>query len=392
MQKLFDRPIFTTARELTLVQQVYTIVREEIHSGHWQVGDRLPSISVLADQTQISTWPIKKAFEMLRKDGYVRQDGRAGTFLISINPKGSGTIGTLGIAMLLGEGTGHWKTEQFTQGRLARILDSAAERKYLTEVKYIKEDADWKDLDRIGCVFGKEVKGIISLHPFPHQDYFDLPEDRIPFVYWGSNSSECLPLVAGDTHNGFYRLTKQMIEKGHEHIVCLYNPRESERENANRRLGHEKAMKEAGLTPNYEAGEQSLRINPGDLRALREFIESYNETTAIICMRGMLSQDVVAVCEVLGLRIPEDISVVSHGSFPVLMSQHDTARKFTRLDYDQRQIINASLDLLDQQAKTRQSTVARILIRPSIIEGDSLAKPRTEQYLFTHSSSTQEQK
>jgi len=68
----------------TLAEQVYDILCEEIHAGRWKIGERLPSITALAEQSGLSRMPIQRAFENLRKEGYVTQKRRVGTFLTSL--------------------------------------------------------------------------------------------------------------------------------------------------------------------------------------------------------------------------------------------------------------------------------------------------------------------
>jgi len=372
---LYDKPIFSSANSLTLTDQVYEILREEIHTGRWQVGERLPGAAALAEMSGLSRWPIQQAFERLREAGYLRQEARSGSFLASQYPKPEQAVGTIGIALLLAEEMGAWSTDRHSHHRLAALLEAGARRNYLTEVRYLREDEDWDAVDRTGGIFGDRAIGVISLHPFPHSHTHRLAPGRLPFVHTGANTSLCRPLVAGDTHLGYYEMTRLVIAHGHRNIVCYCNVQDSERERANRMLGHEKAMKEAGLTVNREAAEHSLSIPPDDLRAyaLRGYLERFHEATAVILMDGTAAGPMIAAANSLGRRVPEDLSITGAGNIPPGLPA--PGKTMTTIVYDIEGNMRLCLDLLETQIKTRTCPISRILVTPMIREGDSLAPP-----------------
>lgn len=371
--QLFGRPIFTQELGLTLTNQVREILLEEIHQGRWQVGDRLPSVAVLAKQSGLSRWPIQEAFERLRKEGYLRQSERSGTFLDTLSPEGRKPLGAIGVAMLLSEEAGSWITAPFLQYRLSRIMEVAEQRNFAIEIKYLRPDDDWTEVDRVGAVFSSSVIGVLSLNPFPHASPVELPADRLPFVYLGGNTYDCAPTVAGDTMAGFYQLTRHILGLGHRNIVCFLNPNDTEHENRNRLLGHERAMQEAGLTVNEQAWRRSLTITEGDLSAIRAYIEEFHEASAIICMWGAVDVQIVQVATMMGIRVPDDLSVTGHGAGP--MGANYPGKVMTCLEYDMDAMINASFDLLQTQKSRRRVEFSLLLSNPLIHAGDSLAAP-----------------
>jgi DNA-binding LacI/PurR family transcriptional regulator len=374
---LYGRPVFASNPSLTLTDQVYEILREEIHTGRWEVAERLPGAAALARMSGLSRWPIQQAFERLREAGYLRQERRSGSFLASQSAKPNGAAGTIGIVLLMAEGPEGWSTDRHSHHRLAVLLDAAAEQNCLTNVKYLRETDDWDAVDRVGGVFGENVMGVISLHAFPHTHQYHLPPDRLPFLYTGVNTSVCRPVVAGDTHLGYYQMTQRVVARGHRNIVCYCGMRDSERETANRLLGHEKAMDEAGLTVNGEAVEHSLAIPPDDLRpfALEEFLKRFHEATAVILMDGTVAEQLVAVANKMGIRVPEDLSVTGAGNIPPGLPAPN--KTMTTIRYDTKRNMSMCLEMLSEQRNTGACPVSRLLVTPIIREGDSLGPPRT---------------
>lgn len=369
---LFGHPILGAGRGLTLTSQVREILLEEILSGHWRVGERLPSVAQLARQSGLSRWPIQEAFDLLAREGYLSKSERSGTFLQSMEPEGRKPKGIIGVAMLLTEEQGTWGTAPYSEYRLARVMAVAESRQFSIEVKYLADDDDWSKIDVAGKHFRPAVLGVLSLYRFAHPASRVLADDRLPFVHLGGYVGYCSPTVAGDTFSGFYHITRRVIESGHKNIVCVCDPSDSESERQSNLLGHAVAMREAGLVVNERAWMRSQEIREGDLMGIRAYLEEFADATAIICMWGAIAPAIVEMANVMGLRVPDDLSVTAHGASP-LGSRRDIM--MTCLEYDVDGMINEAIDLLEEQRRTRRVDRTCILSNPIIREGGSLAPP-----------------
>lgn len=118
-----------------------------------------------------------------------------------------------------------------------------------------------------------------------------------------------------------------------------------------------------------------LSIPEGDLGGLRSFLERFSESTAIICMSVWRAQHLISVADLLGIRVPEELSVVSHG--PGSMRSHTPTKTLTCLERNFEKIVKFSFDILIDQIETRCNPVGRILVKPFLREGHSLALPRS---------------
>jgi DNA-binding LacI/PurR family transcriptional regulator len=369
IRNLFGRPVFISDPDLTLTDQIYEILCEEIRSGHWQVGERLPSVIALSNQTGLGRTPIQQAFERLGEAGYVRQEQRSGTFLECQFPDGEKSLGAIGVALHLSEEEGNLITDAYSHFRLAHLLKAIAERGYVPEVHYLRSQEEWNNVDSVGKVFGEHVEGIVALHPCDHESVPNLRPGKLPFVYLGSVSRRCQPVVAGDTSKGFYDATAKLIALDHRNIACFMDPSESREENAVRMEAHEAAMFEAGLAVMRQAAIDSYKVNSDDLFALRHWLDTYAAATALICMRGSANVPLVNVARLIGRAVPENLSLIGHGEHP---GRPDLP--VTRVDYDYASLLSACLDLLTEQMRTRRVTVSRLLIRAYIREGATVAR------------------
>lgn len=370
--------MFPPRQGFSLTGQVREILLEQILSGRWEVSERLPSVAALARQSGLSRWPVQEAFEALRREGFLRQAERSGTFLASVGPKGLKTRGTVGVAMLLAEDEQSWRTMPYSEYRLSRVLTVAKERQYAVDTRYLRAEDDWASLDRAGAFFGDGVLGVISLYPFPHLAPGELPPDRLPFVHLGANSVNCMPTVAGDSISGFYRLTRRVIEEGHREIVCLCDPADSDWEHEGRLVAHERAMREAGLKVNHAAFKHGRSLAEGDLAGLRAYLEEYRTATCVICMWGMACSQLVEVAGMMGIRVPDQLSITAHGLCRMsgracTPGRYDAV--MTHLGYDMDSLVNTCFDLLIEQRKTRRTRKTLVLELPYICEGASLKPP-----------------
>ena len=383
---LFGRPIISSGK-LTLTEQIYDILCEEIHIGRWELEGQLPSISTMAEESGLSRRPIQLALDKIREDGYVRQERGSGTFLISLLPKGKTPIGTIGILVYRHDAgdTTSLAYQELDQWRIHAILKEAAERNYTEEIKYIDEVHEEVGIDKHGGLFSDRVKGIISIHDFSHKDLTLIPPENIPLVFLGYANFSGKPCVALDLEEGFYQLTKEVIGQGHRSIVCFgAEEYPAPGEMANFFSGYERAMKEAHLSVHYEAFQESLKILPGQLSMYREYIERYikaadkadreNTPTAFVCSKCERATNIIAVADMMGIRVPEDLSIVSLVAGPMRAYKPD--QRITGIEYDLEHTVRLCFDLLFDQMRTRKSLISVVRVKPLIKKGESLAPPR----------------
>ena len=350
---------------------------EEIRAGRWRLGEQLPPMARLAEETGLGYSPLRRAFARLEAEGYIRQQQGAGSFLLSVEPRADEEkAGVLGIAALLRETSSAWESEPNVAPRLSSLLEEAARRGWRTEVKLLPEGFDWRAVAKRGKAFSPEVTAMVSLHPFPHATVEDLTlgADDLPFVYWGTESGECLPVVAGDTENGFYQITRYILGRGHRQTVAILDQEETLSETARRLAGYERALRDAGPRADSQAAWKTLDLRASDLRGVQAFLEAPREATAFVCVSYPMAQSLIAVADVLGLRVPEDFSVTGHGR-GVAMRPHDRTRRLVSLDYDRGVLIERCFDLLAEQRTTGRVRVSRVLVHPTVTQGESAGPP-----------------
>jgi DNA-binding LacI/PurR family transcriptional regulator len=113
-------------------------------------------------------------------------------------------------------------------------------------------------------------------------------------------------VVANDDYRGGRLATTHLLELGHRQIAHIIGEGEVGRL---RRAGYEAAMIDAGLDPVSVAGDWTDAT--GQLAGF-ELLRLSHRPTAILAANDLSAVGVLAAADELGLRVPEDLSVVGY--------------------------------------------------------------------------------
>ncbi|MBO9706362.1 MAG: substrate-binding domain-containing protein, partial [Arthrobacter sp.] len=125
--------------------------------------------------------------------------------------------------------------------------------------------------------------------------------------------------VVPDEAGGAAAATRHLLEAGHRRIAMCNLADERYVARRLRREGYETALRAAGLTPDPE-----LHVEAADLtaEAAREAAMSLllrpDRPTAVFCFSDKLAFGIYQTAAQLGLRIPEDLSVIGFDNQPFL--------------------------------------------------------------------------
>ena len=138
------------------------------------------------------------------------------------------------------------------------------------------------------------------------------------------DSSGKNPAVAPDDEIGGFKMAEAAILKGHRHIGFLSLPTERlagiERQN-----GFRRAHKEMGIPLNEDliiacskGGANFETENKLMREGLSRILSFENRTTAICCGNDRMAMNLYKLLNQLGIRIPEDISVVGFDNYTMI--------------------------------------------------------------------------
>ncbi|MEK8067504.1 GntR family transcriptional regulator, partial [Burkholderia contaminans] len=68
-------------------QQIKTLVRQNVESGDWRPGDRIPSELDLAAQFGVARMTVNRALRELTEEGVLKRIAGVGTFVAEVKPQ-----------------------------------------------------------------------------------------------------------------------------------------------------------------------------------------------------------------------------------------------------------------------------------------------------------------
>lgn len=372
--KLFGHPVTRESGHLPLADQIYDILREEIHAGRWKIDEKLPSMMTIADQCEVSRMPVQQAIERLGAEGYVRQENRSGVFLNCMSPEGRAPIGTIGILLLAdSENEKELDFLAFEQMLVHLFMKRAEAVNYQTKVVYVSGRDNYEDLNKAGYLFDENVKGIVSLFPFYRPLKSTLDPNRIPLVFWCEPNHRCGPCVASDYEAAFYHQTRKIIEKGHRKITIVPCPILTPYVHDCYVRGYKQAMKEAGLKSEESLIGALEQTSLRDTAGLTKAIQKTKQTSCYLSMSLARSEQLISALQLLKIKVPEEVSVVS--SNPPADRAMPNGKKLSGIGFSPEHEIDLSIQFLRRQMLDRKWQLSTMLAAPFFVEGETLIAP-----------------
>lgn len=162
----------------------------------------------------------------------------------------------------------------------------------------------------INKLMAKQVEGIIYVAA--HERVMKcIPENlRIPAVMaYGYTQSEKIPSIVVDDEHGAYEITNYIIHRGHERIGLITGKTDSLHMQA-RLVGYQKALFDNRIFYNPELVCEGNWERSSGYENTKKLLDK--GATAIFCMNDLMAGGVYDRLYELGIRIPEDISVVGY--------------------------------------------------------------------------------
>lgn len=298
---------------------IYDDIVKRIRNGEYKDNDQLPSENDLANSYHVSRITSKKVFEMLASDGLIERIQGKGSFIrLSAEPNGASKKRTLKIGVVVDN-----ITSEFSKPVFLAIEKMAEESDFyiIPRFSYGKRDLEEK---AIQFLLGMEVDGIIVMSSHSEDISLVLLKmvleniplvlvDRflngIPAPYVGSNN--CVAAI---------RATDYLFDLGHRNIGFLTRPYGDNYVLSERMSGYIRSHAEHGIAiensisitdiasviPGYETEEKRRE----DIQKVKRLLSTRKEVTCIMAAEYNIGLIAKAAAEELGLRIPQDLSLL----------------------------------------------------------------------------------
>lgn len=181
--------------------------------------------------------------------------------------------------------------------------------------------------------------------------YAELAHHHIPAVFidrrpprpWG-------PVVETDNVQAGYAATRYLLDRGHTRIAIL-GRHQALSTVTGRFAGYRQALVEAGITPDESLAITVDSRQEAALQATQALFVRPDSPTALIAANHVMTLGVVAAMQALGVRCPQDLSLIAFDDLPWLAL---FAPPLTAVRHATAQICQYAVDLL-LTAMNRQS-------------------------------------
>ena len=190
-----------------------------------------------------------------------------------------------------------------------------------------------------------------------------LEEGNIPVVFLNRGIRFAdFDTVINDNYQGGYMITEYLIRRGHRKIGHLMGHTYSSTAQERRR-GYEDAMRDAKLPVthnnvyigklNYESG-----YDYGEYLVKRGL-----DYTAVFCSNDMMALGLWRSLEACGLKVPDDISIVSYDS-----TMYAQSAGLTTISAPAEKLVQKAVSMLLSRIRGETTDGGTVVLRPQIIE------------------------
>lgn len=297
-----------------LYAQIESYVREQIRSGKWKPGKRLPSENQLCKQFDVSRITIRGAMDKLVEEGVVFRIQGRGSFVAEEAGIGEPAKYDYGRGA---SGDGELQTVAVILPRLRGLLtnsllagvERALEPSRFRMLLLTTDDSQEREEIKLREALRAGARGLI-VYPAEGQTYSEemlrLTLDRYPIVvidrYVRGVPTHC---VCSDHIAGAYEATEHLLRLGHRRIGFVTTPYEGTTSLEERLEGFRQALNDYGVVL-----DRSLVLERAEPDAIAAFLASSPNVTALFAVNEQIGQMAIRAAEAAGMRVPDDLSVV----------------------------------------------------------------------------------
>jgi DNA-binding LacI/PurR family transcriptional regulator len=313
--------IESTSREIgsTIYATLAARLRRSIHEGEYQPGQMIGSEHELARQQSISRMTVRRASELLINEGLLERRPGKGLF-VRDGHAAHASVQSRAIQVIAGNL--QWEPSlQVSRG----IQSLAREEGFHVQLYDAQGDVEL-DLAMLRDLPAGPAKGaiIMSLHSAPFNEaIYALKIKGFPFVLVDQQLHDInVSSVAADNYSGGLQAGQALLELGHQRIAFIGDMIASTVRD--RMTGLRDAVGDAGLPFDRslvaDLGEDGDRLGDWSERVescTRDIMSKPNPPTALFFSCDGMARAGYRTLAKMGLRIPEDISVIGFDDDPL---------------------------------------------------------------------------
>ena len=252
------------------------------------------------------------------------------------------------------------------------IIREARSHGYTVMVVDTMENEE-NEQEGIRTMLSRRVDGIVAVPCGRTPDHLEKVNRSVPVMLVDrSFERTSLPYVCTDNYRGGVEATRILLQRGHRRIACIQGVPHS-MPNRRRVQGYLDALRQAGLQEEAIITGDAFSLENG-YRQTKLAVAGPDRPTAIFALSNTILLGAVKAIRESGLRIPEDISVVSFDDNPYL---DFLVPAITRIGQPVEEIGKTAVRLLLESIREEVRCRTQLQLPPERIVRDSVANPRT---------------
>src|SRR5438093_2797562 len=261
---------------------------------------------------------------------------------------------------------------------LAQAIEAQATSLGLATILCNARGSSLREADYVHMLLKHDVDGMIFISSEAadergdHSHYARLREQgaRLVFVN-GALASLRAPAVGVDEHAAGALATRHLIELGHRRIGFVAGPRYY-KPTRDKGIGRNAALHEADLDGANLVAHGDFSI-PGARTALKALLELPEPPTGVICSSDLMAIGVLQEAAALGLRVPDDLSVVG---FDGIDACAWTTPPLTTIEQPIGEIAQTAVTALQTLLDEPGRELPQFLFSPRLVVRGSTGRPR----------------
>lgn len=374
-QSTLTRPSTIGRRSKLKRERIHALLLGEIASGRLRPGDSLPTEHQLAEMMQVSRSTVRQTLGDLEKEGVVRRVRGQGTF-VTERSVGEQLAKIEALAIVLPD------TRTGYMPSLQRGFGGECHQNQQHMVVCDTDQDIYKQADAILRLIDRRVEGVAIVPPTtastPLHHIRPLHDQNIPVVFCHRRVAGIhAPLVTFSGHEVGCMAGRVMGERGHRTVSYFGACREELADQYE--IGLRDSICQFGGTlseTHVHIGTHTHGSVPAEHeRAVKEKLEQIlagpNPPTAIMVSFDSSAESLYLQLGQLGLRVPEDISLVSFGG---TWRDGAIARKLTSVTVDEADLGRQAARLLREihEGSRPLDSDEEIVLPLSLSEGQTL--------------------
>lgn len=348
--------------------EIFEFYRDKILNGEMIYGEKLPTEQEIGELFSVSRHTVRQSILELEKEGYIYREKSKGAFVQKLEKNKKSKM-VMVITTYLSE-----YIFPFLIKGIEEVLSKNGYDILLLSTNNEKE----KEKEQLKKLLEYDVVGAIieptasALGNTNLEYYKEISRNNIPYLMINAAyDKDKQSYVAIDDEKGGYTICKYLIEMGHKKIAGLF--KEDDIQGIERKNGYLKALKDynvevdSTIVGKFKTFEEEFYV----CGFTKSLLSRNDRPTAIFCYNDKVAMNVIKVAREMGIRVPEDLSVVGYDNDETISTALDCG--ITTISHPKEELGRKAAEMLISLIEGESEKVSYVF-EPEIIVKNSTKK------------------